>query len=96
MRIRQHYALPPDTLFHAAQVALAAMHPIRVDVQPAARRIDAVFRVIFFKDDVALVVTPQAEGAALHFRSASRVGQHDLGVNRRRMERFLAHLERRL
>jgi uncharacterized protein (DUF1499 family) len=41
----------------------------------------ALFR---FVDDVEFVL--DAENQVIHFRSASRVGQSDLGVNRQRME----------
>ena len=41
----------------------------------------ALFR---FVDDVEFFVVPSEQ--AIHFRSASRVGHGDLGVNRRRME----------
>lgn len=43
----------------------------------------ALFR---FRDDVEFLL--EADGRRLHFRSASRVGHSDLGVNRARMEEF--------
>lgn len=43
----------------------------------------ALFR---FTDDVEFYV--EAESGRVHFRSASRVGRSDLGVNRARMERI--------
>ena len=45
----------------------------------------AIFR---FVDDVEFLVDPEAQ--VVHFRSASRVGHSDLGVNRRRMEEIRA------
>jgi uncharacterized protein (DUF1499 family) len=45
----------------------------------------AIFR---FVDDVEFMVDPEAQ--LIHFRSASRVGHSDLGVNRRRMEKIRA------
>lgn len=39
-----------------------------------------------FTDDVDFLIDP--ETGVIHFRSASRVGHHDLGVNRRRMRRL--------
>ena len=39
-----------------------------------------------FVDDVEFLVDPQQK--LIHFRSASRVGYSDLGVNRARMEQF--------
>lgn len=46
-----------------------------------AEFVSAVFR---FVDDVEFAVDPKAR--VIHVRSASRVGYHDLGVNRRRVE----------
>lgn len=39
-------------------------------------------RLFGFKDDVELLI----EGTDIHYRSASRVGYSDLGVNKKRME----------
>lgn len=44
-----------------------------------------------FIDDVEFLL--DEEGVTLHFRSASRVGRSDLGVNRNRMERFRTRFE---
>ena len=49
----------------------------------------AVFR---FVDDVEFLVDPDEK--VIHFRSASRVGYSDLGVNRRRMEQIRAAFEK--
>ena len=45
----------------------------------------AIFR---FVDDVEFLVDPEAQ--LIHFRSASRVGYSDMGVNRRRMDKIQA------
>ncbi|MBX3417275.1 MAG: DUF1499 domain-containing protein [Pirellulaceae bacterium] len=47
-----------------------------------------------FVDDVEFLVVP--EERQIHFRSASRVGHSDLGVNRKRMEKLTALIEREL
>ncbi len=54
--------------------------------------IAAEFRslVLGFVDDVEFHL--DADAGLLHFRSASRRGYSDLGVNRRRMERIVARL----
>jgi uncharacterized protein (DUF1499 family) len=51
------------------------------------------FRSAFFRfvDDVEFLI--DTEGKVVHFRSASRVGYSDLGVNRRRMEQIAASLD---
>ena len=43
-------------------------------------------RLLRFVDDVELVVDEQAK--LVHFRSASRTGSYDWGVNRERMEKL--------
>jgi uncharacterized protein (DUF1499 family) len=48
-------------------------------------------RLIGFVDDVEFYL-PQ-DGGIVHLRSASRVGQADLGVNRRRYHRLVRQLE---
>jgi uncharacterized protein (DUF1499 family) len=46
-----------------------------------------------FVDDVEFFVDRNAK--VIHFRSASRVGRSDMGVNRRRMEQIRAAFQRR-
>lgn len=43
-------------------------------------------RLFRFIDDVEFLIEP--DSGVIHFRSASRLGKSDLGVNRARMERF--------
>jgi uncharacterized protein (DUF1499 family) len=47
-----------------------------------------------FVDDVELAVDPAEH--VVHFRSASRVGRSDFGVNRRRMEELSRTLHARI
>ena len=53
----------------------------------------AVFttKLMRFKDDVEIYLDDDAK--LIHFRSASRVGYSDLGVNRKRYDPFVAGLE---
>ena len=88
------FDLPADTLFARAQATLETLGPSSLSATPETRRLDAVFTVFLFKDDLALAVEPHEDTAALHIRSASRVGYSDFGVNRRRVKRFFAELER--
>ena len=72
----------------ARLLAVLAEHP-RVEVSVGeGGEIRAVFtsRLLRFKDDVVLAFDPQAR--LIHFRSASRLGRSDFGVNRERMERL--------
>lgn len=87
------FDFPADTLFARARTTLDAIGAATVQAHPEGRRLEAVFKVFFFKDDVTLAVEPHDGGSALHIRSASRVGQSDLGVNRRRVNRFFETLD---
>ena len=64
---------------------LAAMPRVRVVTETEtylhAESTSLVFR---FVDDVEFLIDPEAR--VVHFRSASRAGRADLGVNRARME----------
>lgn len=57
-------------------------------------RISAVFKVLFFRDDFDVQVTSKNdEELWIHLRSASRIGFGDLGVNRRRIQKFIKHFK---
>ena len=60
--------------------------------------VDAVFKIGFFKDDVTIKIeeTQNKNDAVLHIRSASRKGAYDLGVNKRRLNRFMHRLADKL
>lgn len=47
-------------------------------------------RIFRFVDDVEVMLDRDAK--LIHFRSAARMGQSDMGVNRRRMETFVQNL----
>ncbi len=96
VRLARVFAADADALFASARAALEALSPHTVTGDPSARSLDAVFRVGPFKDDLAIRVTPQAGGSALHLRSAGRTGYSDFGVNGRRVRRFLEALGERL
>lgn len=50
-------------------------------------------RLLRFTDDVEIFV--DEAGKLVHFRSASRLGYSDLGVNRKRMETLQVELKKR-
>lgn len=73
------------------------MQPEQINIEENNYRIDAVFKVVFFRDDLNLQLTKSdADSTYLHIRSASREGFADLGVNTRRVKRFLKRLEQEL
>lgn len=70
-----------------ARSALLQEPRIRIVLErPGYIRAEARSRFWRFVDDVEVVVDSTAK--LVRFRSASRVGRSDLGVNRARMERF--------
>jgi uncharacterized protein (DUF1499 family) len=55
-----------------------------IQVEPTYIRAEFRSAIFRFVDDVELLFDEKAK--LLHFRSASRVGRSDFGVNRKRME----------
>jgi len=93
-RISKTYPVPASRLYDATNTALDTLGPADLQIIPDAMRASAVYRVAWiFKDDVDVAVAPQSKGSILHVRSASRVGQSDLGVNRRRVQRVLTAID---
>lgn len=96
----QVFATDPAVLFGAVQSTLAAMGPVKMNVQPSDRSVYAAFRVaLFFKSDVDVIIVPHGatgDRSALHIRSAGRTGRTDFGTNRRRIDRFFRQLEERV
>lgn len=85
------FADAPDAAFARATAALLAEPRLTVvDEAPDWIKAEARSLVFRFVDDIEIIV--DAERRVFRFRSASRVGKSDLGVNRRRMERISARL----
>lgn len=83
------FADAPQAAQARARAALLAEPRTRIVAErPGYLHAEARSRVFRFVDDVEVMV----DGAArvVRFRSASRLGRSDLGVNRGRMERFTA------
>jgi uncharacterized protein (DUF1499 family) len=77
----------PDQAQRYAREALLQEPRTRIVLEaPGYLRAEARSRLIRFVDDVEVVVDGPAH--VIRFRSASRVGRSDMGVNRDRMERF--------
>jgi uncharacterized protein (DUF1499 family) len=62
-----------------------------VSADTTSIRVEFRTRVLRFVDDAVFVVDEAAK--TIHFRSASRVGRYDFGVNRRRMEQIRTRFE---
>lgn len=81
------FADAPAAAQARARAALLAEPRTRIVAEaPGYLRAEARSRLLRFVDDVEVVV--DAERRTVRFRSASRVGRSDLGVNRARMLRF--------
>ncbi len=97
IRITKQISQPVDILFKASVEILQAMNPVKMSVSEKEYKIETVFRILLFKDDMTLQLTEQNSSATyLHIRSASRVGKSDLGVNTRRVKTFVDKLQSRL
>ncbi len=83
----------PEGAMAAVLTALQTLPRCEV-VERDARYVHAVVssRWLRFKDDVELLIDDEH----IHYRSASRMGRSDLGVNRRRMDALAAEISRRL
>jgi uncharacterized protein (DUF1499 family) len=79
----------------AARAALESLPRTRL-LEEEANYLRAEARTLIFRfvDDVEIYV-PAGEGL-IHYRSASRVGQGDVGTNRKRYERFRELVNRSL
>ncbi|GAB5534094.1 MAG: hypothetical protein Rubg2KO_03430 [Rubricoccaceae bacterium] len=100
-RVRRVYSASPDVVRDAARAAVdASSHwltgaPVRVT--PTDDGLKAVIKTGPFRDDLQIAVVPGAAGqSVLHARSASRVGESDLGINRLRVRRLLDAVADRL
>ena len=83
----------PSELADHAVAVLKAMDAESIDIgQVDHHEIKAVFKACKFRDDVHIAMLPEQHGTRLFIRSASREGYYDLGVNKRRVKRFLRRL----
>lgn len=99
VRITCKYKIAPHELFNILLRVLEMMKAFRIEPDLHRLKIGAVFRipVLGFKDDFTVKVTSDSEDeSTVHLSSRSRVGQSDLGVNRRRVKKFLKTLHHQL
>jgi uncharacterized protein (DUF1499 family) len=87
--------VPPAAAFKKAVAAAESMGWEVVGVDAAAGTIEAVDTTRFFgfKDDIAIRVTPTADGARIDIRSKSRVGRGDVGTNAHRIRAYSERLK---
>jgi uncharacterized protein (DUF1499 family) len=86
------YTDSPDSAFVRAKAAVLAESRTKIVAEePGWLKAESKSFLFRFVDDVEVIV--DAESRTFRFRSASRVGRSDLGVNRKRMERISARLK---
>jgi uncharacterized protein (DUF1499 family) len=89
------FSLPVDKAFEQALAAARKMGWVIVDANAAEGRIEATDTTFWFgfKDDIVIRVTPADHGSRVDVRSASRVGKSDVGMNARRIRKYLKELK---
>ncbi len=83
-----HTGAPPEVMSAAVQVLTSFPRTTLLVREGNYAHFAARSPRLGFVDDVEVLVT----GSHVHFRSASRLGYDDLGVNRKRMTRFTRRL----
>ena len=91
----------PVRVAYDVTLALVAKRkwPVAEARPPVASRRDAVIEatartpIMGFRDDIAIRISPTAEGARVDVRSASRVGLYDFGANAARIRSLLEDID---
>ena len=88
-------SIPPDKAFEQALAAARKMGWVIVDANAAEGRIEATDTTFWFgfKDDIVIRVNPSDHGSRVDIRSVSRVGKSDVGMNARRIRKYLKELK---
>ena len=89
-------SIPQDKAFEQALAAARKMGWVIVDANAAEGRIEATDTTFWFgfKDDIVIRVAPSDHGSRVDIRSVSRVGKSDVGMNARRIRKYLKELKR--
>ena len=84
--------------FDLVQNTITQMKADSLTIPTDSIQINSVFRIPLFGwlDDFDVVVSPKEEQTIIFIRSASRVGYSDLGVNKRRVRKFIRILTQKL
>ena len=92
--------VPPKVAYDAALALVTKRKWFIGDARtPTVGRRDGVIEAVArtpimgFRDDVVIRVTPAGQGTRVDMRSASRVGNHDLGANASRIRSLLDDLD---
>lgn len=88
--------MEPDRLMSACEMLLKNMGVEEIESDSQSLQIDAVFQtaLLGFRDDFSVRISEDnTSGSILHLSSRSRLGKGDLGVNRRRVQKFLSSVQ---
>lgn len=97
VRLTKQYDIHHADLLKKAEACLKKMGPEDMELMETKGSITVIFKVFIFKDDLKILVEEVNETSSLlHLRSSSREGYSDLGVNRRRVKRFIKLLKKQL
>jgi len=88
-------SVPPDKAYERALAAARKMGWVIVDANAAEGRIEATDTTFWFgfKDDIVIRITPADHGSRVDIRSVSRVGKSDVGMNAKRIRKYLKELK---
>jgi len=88
-------SVPPDKAYGQALAAARKMGWVIVDANPVEGRIEATDTTFWFsfKDDIVIRITPADHGSRVDIRSVSRVGKSDVGMNAKRIRKYLKELK---
>lgn len=88
--------IPPEDAFPLVRKAAENLGWQIIEALPpggrtGTGRLEAVDRTLILKmpEDITVRVRPRVDGTRIDIRSASRIGQHDLGTNAKRIRAFL-------
>lgn len=98
--VRTQVVIPVDStsaLLLANQV-FEEMNAMTIEVDSRTASINTVFKIPVFGwlDDMNVIVDGDSDQSTIYLRSASRVGYSDLGVNGRRVRRFIRILNQKI
>lgn len=92
--------LPANAAFDLARrAALGLGWQVLETARPGGRsgsgRVEAVARgrILHFSEDITIRIRPRVDGSRIDIRSASRLGNHDLGANAARVAAFADEIE---
>jgi uncharacterized protein (DUF1499 family) len=88
-------SIPPSKAYEQALATAHKMGWVIVDANPTEGRIEATDTTFWFsfKDDIVIRITPADHGSRVDIRSVSRVGKSDVGMNAKRIRKYLKELK---